>query len=77
MTTSTFVIDGPGNYRARNGKRVVISNHDRKTTGSFPCEGHIILKEKPLRQEWTVWQRDGRWRIFGESPVDIVSKDPA
>lgn len=68
------IITAPGEYRTRNGKRVLISSHDRNTTSSFPCEGEIVHKEKPLKTEWQIWKANGRITSIGESSHDIVAR---
>lgn len=68
------VIDGPGLYRARNGKTARITDHDRKASSSFKCEGYLTLREKPKRQEWSIWKNNGQYAAIGEHPKDIVEK---
>lgn len=69
-----LVIDGPGDYRARNGRRVIVSAHARETSSSFACEGHVVLREKPFRKRWTTWKPNGQMLAIGEHPWDVVSK---
>jgi hypothetical protein len=66
------VITGPGEYRLRNGKRAVIINHARSTVSAFVCEGHVIVREKPLRREWQTWKPNGQIASLGQSGRDIV-----
>lgn len=68
------VITGPGEYRTRNGKRVVVTDHNRKTTSDFPVEGSIILREKPLRTDWQTWKLNGQIQVIGTSDLDIVGR---
>lgn len=72
--TWPVVITGPGQYRTRSGKRVVIDQYDRPTTSSWPHAGHIIHREKPERTEWQTWQSNGQIGSVGESPLDIVGR---
>lgn len=69
-----LLIDGPGEYLTRSGLRATVSNHNRATTSSFVCEGHVILREKPRREDWTTWKPNGQVQAIGEHPWDLVSK---
>lgn len=68
------VIDGPGQYLTRGGKRVVIQEHHRDTVSTFKASGSLIMREKPLRKQWQIWKPNGQFRAIGESEFDIVSK---
>lgn len=69
-----ILITEPGQYRTRGGKRVVITDHNRVTTSSWPCEGHIIHREKPLKTEWNTWKPNGQIQAISESALDIVGR---
>lgn len=68
------IITEPGEYRTRNGKRVVVTDHDRETTSNFPVEGNIILREKPRKEDWNTWKPNGQIQALGESELDIVGR---
>lgn len=74
------IIDGPGEYKLRNGRRVTI--HELKlppgyTPGNmcFPAKGSVWLKKT-----WTpnppfcIWRLDGRCRATGDHPWDVVGR---
>lgn len=69
-----LLVDGPGEYRTRNGLRAVVSAHARNTPSAFICEGHVILREKPRRETWTTWKPNGQLQAIGEHPLDLVAK---
>ena len=78
------IIDGPGEYKTRNGRRVTIHNivlPPQYTSGCmcFPAKGSIWRRVTAmgLNPEYGIWRLDGRYRAVGDHPLDIVSRWPA
>lgn len=72
------IIDGPGWYRTRAGKRARIDRVRPGTQATGNCAGYLFVQEKtaskPAKTEWNIWRQNGRWKFLGEHPKDIVSK---
>lgn len=72
------IIDEPGEYRTRNGQRVVIHAITDPATASANCKGTLYFPpKKPGGKEKTdyqIWQPNGRFNFLNESMFDIVEK---
>lgn len=75
------LIDGPGLYLTRNGRKVTI--HEIKFPPGyeegntcFPAKGSIWKKKNDIgiNPPYGIWQLDGKRSIFGDHPLDIISK---
>ena len=71
------VIDGPGEYLCRDGRRALI--HDTTgSTGTFSCRGarYRMFRGKERAKGLFIWHPSGRYYAVEESPYDIVAKVP-
>lgn len=68
------VIDGPGEYVTRDGRRVTIYNIDGK--GLFSARGSIwkMFRGKVRPRTFEIWHVSGRNMPLHEKPRDIVGK---
>ncbi len=69
------VIDGPGEYLCRDGRRAQI--HDTtNSTGTFSCRGsrYRMFRGKERARGLMIWHPSGRYEVLNESPYDIVAK---
>lgn len=68
------IITELGWYRTRDGRfaHVMYIKNPAKATAN--CVGHIFLKGKGGRFEFSTWQANGRWKFLGECPKDIVGR---
>ena len=71
------IITELGEYRTRDGNKVIIDRIDTLDLASFNCKGLLI---KPKRRGsgvtriYQTWQPNGRNIGLGESNIDIVAK---
>jgi len=69
-----IIIDEPGMYVTRNGKKVRIYEiKDPKFT--FHCHGYLLIQKKTqIAMKWNIWAPDGRFKAIELCDLDIVSK---
>ena len=73
------IIDGPGEYVARDGHRVTIHKvtpHDNPDTTSFSAKGSKwkMFRGKYTARGYDIWHISGRSEVLKESGRDIVAK---
>jgi hypothetical protein len=78
------IVDSVGEYIARNGARIVITElhpdfNNRGNANHFDAKGYYypITPTKngnPKRRRWTIWHVSGAYKAVGEHPRDIVKK---
>jgi len=75
------LIDAPGEYRARNGRLIIIhevQNHkDNLEITKFNCKGHTLIPKKDGKgflRMYDIWHESGAWCGVFPSSTDIVSK---
>ncbi len=71
------IIDGPGRYRTRNGRLVVIQELNDPARASANCRGTWYKPNKrgKLVGNYSIWQPNGRFRFLDEHPLDVVAKE--
>ncbi|MDO8416253.1 MAG: hypothetical protein Q7S87_08595 [Agitococcus sp.] len=74
-----IIIDAPGDYRTRNGRRISISTIAPTltlSTSAFHAKGSVWKTETQLgiNPEYGIWHISGRDKAVGESARDIVAK---
>ena len=71
------VIDGPGEYLCRDGRRALV-NDTTTSTGTFSCRGarYRMFRGKERAKGLFIWHPSGRYEAVNESPYDIVAKVP-
>ena len=85
MNRLPVVIDGPGEYVTRSGKRVTIRDIKvyasqpngplRHEVTAFEAKGEVWRKTNTkLLKDWDIWHLSGRYRAVGEHRLDIVGK---
>lgn len=79
MNELPTVIDGPGEYRTRSGKRVTIHKVDPTmtlSTTAYNAKGSVwkTTRKVGLNPEYQIWHISGRCFSFKESGADIISK---
>lgn len=69
------IIDGPGRYRTRDNRLVVI--HQVGTFGTFKAKGTIYTPRhgKKDSERFGIWHVSGRAYPLNEVSFDIVKKD--
>lgn len=71
------VVDGPGNYRTRDGRLVIVCAVTK--LGAFRAKGTIFSPPKlgkvNGRNRYDIWHVSGRALPVNEVSYDIVSKD--
>lgn len=75
---STAIITTPGNYVARDGRRVVITEI-RDQRDPFCCRGHVnTMSRRGERFMWAKWTPQGRADANSSpNPIDVVGVWPA
>lgn len=78
MNELPVIINKPGEYRTRSGKKVEI--HEVKPTltlssTAFNAKG-CLIEQKAFRtlRHFNVWHISGRFGVFGPTPNDIIGK---
>lgn len=68
------IIDGPGDYTTRNGRRVTI--HAIKGPSTFAAKGSIWKHKDRMgtNPDYGIWHVSGRFVFVGEHSLDIVKK---
>ena len=76
LDTLPTVIDGPGEYLCRDGRRALI--HATTGTGTFSCRGarYRVFRGQERAKGLFIWHPSGRYYAVDESPYDIVAKAP-
>lgn len=79
MNELPVVIDAPGIYLTRNGRRVTIHAVAPRTelaVSAFAAKGSIWKKPDSLgiNPEYGIWHDSGAYRALGEHGLDIVAK---
>ena len=71
------VIDGPGEYLCRDGRRALIHSTNG-SIGTFSCRGarYRMFRGKERARGLFIWHPSGRYYAVEESPYDIVAKAP-
>ena len=71
------VIDGPGEYLCRDGRRALIHSTNG-STGTFSCRGarYRMFRGHERARGLFIWHPSGRYWSIEESPYDIVAKAP-
>ena len=71
------VIDGPGEYLCRDGRRALIHSTNG-STGTFGCRGarYRMFRGQERARGLFIWHPSGRYYAVEESPYDIVAKAP-
>ena len=71
------VIDGPGEYLCRDGRRALIRSTNG-STGTFSCRGarYRMFRGHERARGLFIWHPSGRYWSIEESPYDIVAKAP-
>lgn len=82
------IIDGPGVYITRNGKRVNIhavklyndptGTYDRLEVTAFEAKGAVerMFRGKPKFKGYDIWHVSGRYKACNElHPLDIIGKE--
>jgi hypothetical protein len=68
------VIDSPGDYITRDGRRAKVNEISPKPF-TFNCKGYIInMARRKNVWAWTTWKPNGQNKSLGESRDDIVDK---
>ena len=69
------VIDGPGEYLCRDGRRALIHSTNGSTS-TFSCRGarYRMFRGKERAKGLFIWHPSGRYYAVEESPYDIVAK---
>ena len=73
------VIDGPGEYLCRDGRRALIhSTNGSTSTSTFSCRGarYRMFRGQERARGLFIWHPSGRYYAVDESPYDIVAKAP-
>lgn len=77
-----IIIDGPGTYRTRLGRKVTIHEiryppDHRDDCTCFPAKGSIwkTSSKMGLNPEYGIWQLNGKFLVISDSKFDIVSKE--
>lgn len=75
MTTLSdlpVIIEAPGDYLTRDGRRVTI--HEIKGPSTFSAKGHLwrMFRGKYVPKNYDIWHVSGRYKAVGESPEDII-----
>ncbi len=75
LTDLPVIIDGPGDYRTRRGHKVAIFQvsdgpETFKAKGAF----YRMYRGDYRPRGFEAWHPNGRYRAYGESAEDIVSK---
>ena len=71
------VIDGPGEYLCRDGRRALIHSTNGSTS-TFSCRGarYRMFRGHERARGLFIWHPSGRYWSIEESPYDIVAKAP-
>lgn len=71
------VIDGPGEYLCRDGRRALIHSTNG-SIGTFSCRGarYRMFRGQERARGLFIWHPSGRYYAVEESPYDIVAKAP-
>ena len=77
LDTLPTVIDGPGEYLCRDGRRALIHSTNG-STGTFSCRGarYRMFRGQERAKGLFIWHPSGRYYAVEESPYDIVAKAP-
>jgi hypothetical protein len=75
------IVDAPGFYTARNGKRILV--HEIKPLTGNPDHTEFAVKGSKFKTTFSgsmvpvyeIWHVSGRVSVFTESPIDIISKE--
>ena len=73
LASLPVVIDAPGAYMTRDGRRVTVI--EEKGTGTFCWRGHIwdSFRGKQRPRHFKIWHPSGRTNPLHERKADIVS----
>jgi len=75
VTEQARRIDVKGDYKTSKGQRVIdlqcILCNSTGSEVTFPIKGSVVIKEKPLRTEYTIWTLDGRNQVIGTHDYDL------
>ena len=68
------VIDGPGDYATRDGRRVAI--YDISGNGTFAARGAVwkMFRGKMRPHGYSIWHVSGRHGALRETGADIVAR---
>ena len=71
------VIDGPGEYLCRDGRRALIHSTNGSTS-TFSCRGarYRMFRGQERARGLFIWHPSGRYYAVVESPYDIVATAP-
>lgn len=77
LDTLPTIIDGPGEYLCRDGRRAWIEN-TTDSTSTFSCRGarYRMFRGKERARGLFIWHPSGCCYAVEESPYDIVAKAP-
>lgn len=77
LDTLLTVIDGPGEYLCRDGRRALIHSTNG-STGTFSCRGarYRMFRGQERAKGLFIWHPSGRYYAVEESPYDILAKAP-
>lgn len=69
----TFVIERPGEYQTRDGKRVTVEIVVQNGS-SFPVKGRLwrMYRGKYQPRSWRIWKPTGEFMAYGQHANDIV-----
>ncbi len=79
LNTLPVVIDGPGEYVARNGHRVTINEvkpHTSNDTTAFAAKGSMwkMFRGNYQARGYQIWHISGRAYPLDEAGIDVVAK---
>lgn len=76
-----MIIDKPGLYKTRNGKRVTVHEikyppHHQEGNTCFPVRGSVWKRKDDIGMNppFGIWQVNGDYTIFGPHGLDIVER---
>jgi hypothetical protein len=73
------IVTKPGNYKARNGKRVEIHDIGDEKKSTFHCKGHKILKEpgnSESHRDYSGWTKHGAHNGITAHAMETGRKGP-
>lgn len=75
--TQPNIIDAPGDYQTRNGRKVTI-HAISEGKASAPCQGAVwrMFRGRVSPRGYRIWSRDGRALFVGISKLDIIGPWP-